>query len=124
MTTKEKSRRTADDLTRLFEAAANRGSRHETYNLSTQSDNFRIIKKSLTHYGSYSGYEYELLNHYYTFNISFAPVCKMQTGAFCIFSKLFGVNPPKPPTIWGFFGLRVYERGHFKIHCFRGCERG
>lgn len=62
----------------------------------------------------YSGYEYEQSHHLNTSYVSFAPVCVLQTGAFCIFSKVFLKNSVKSPTIRGYAVLRVYERGHFK----------
>ena len=36
-----------------------------------------------------STYEYELSNHLNTAYISFASVCVLQTGAFCLFKKIF-----------------------------------
>lgn len=71
----------------------------------------------------YSGYIDELTNHTYTFDNSFAPVCNLQTGAFCILSKNFFKKFLKPTSILKCVGLRVYERGHFKLHRFRGSER-
>ena len=50
-------------------------------------------------------------------------VCNLQTGAFCILSKNFFKKFLKPTSILKCVGLRVYERGHFKLHRFRGSER-
>jgi len=63
------------------------------------------------------------LHKAYTFDNSFAPVCNLQTGAFCILSKNFFKKFLKPTSILKCVGLRVYERGHFKLHRFRGSER-
>lgn len=61
----------------------------------TQINLFRTIKKILSPVTGYFGYKDELLNHHYTFNISFTPVCVLRTGAFCFplnfFQKIF--NP-------------------------------
>ncbi|EDO62944.1 hypothetical protein CLOLEP_00340 [[Clostridium] leptum DSM 753] len=84
----------------------------------------RLLSKK-SHYPptGYSGYIDELTNHTYTFDNSFAPVCNLQTGAFCILSKNFFKKFLKPTSILKCVGLRVYERGHFKLHRFRGSER-
>ena len=62
----------------------------------------------------YSGHEDEQSHHLNTFYVSLAPVCVLQTGAFCILSKVFLRNSANSPTIRGYAVLRVYERGHFK----------
>ena len=80
-------------------------------------------QKSPTTAGDISTLEYELSNHLNTVVNSYAFICILQTGAFCIFSKVFLKNRQKSTSKIKFFGLRDYERGHFKIHRFRGCER-
>ena len=59
----------------------------------------------------YSGYIDELTNHTYTFDNSFAPVCVLQTGAFCVFSK-------------NFFKKFLKTNVHFEVRRFEGLRKG
>ena len=47
------------------------------------------LKKSIAPPPGKSTYEYELSNHLNTAYISFASVCALQTGAFCVFQNFF-----------------------------------
>ena len=98
----------------MLKAAAKGGSRHEAHTVSTKSDGHWHIKKSPSTAGGNSTHEYELSNQLNTAYNSSAPVCIFQTGAFCIFSKVFLRNFPKSTSNFNFYGLRVYERGHQK----------
>ena len=69
--------------------AALGGSRHALINLSTQIDILPIIKKSLFPVTGYSGHEDEQSHHLNTSYASLAPVCVLQTGAFCILRNFF-----------------------------------
>ena len=78
--------------------AANGGSRHDIYSVSTKYDTFQLIKKSSSTAGDTSSYQYELSNHLNTFFNSFALVCVLQAGTFCRpknflekFRKIFGI---------------------------------
>ena len=53
---------------------------------------FQLIKKSPTAAGNTSTLIYELSNHLNTAYNSFALVCILQTGAFCIFGRFFQKN--------------------------------
>ena len=59
----------------------------------------------------YSGYIDELTNHTYTFDNSFAPVCVLQTGAFCVSSK-------------NFFKKFLKTNVHFEVRRFEGLRKG
>ena len=59
----------------------------------------------------YSGYIDELTNHTYTFDNSFAPVCNLQTGAFCILSKKLFQKISKTNV-------------HFEVRWFEGLRKG
>mgnify|MGYP007106275884 FL=1 len=69
--------------------AALGGSRHALINLSTQIDIPPIIKKSLSPATGYFGHKDEQSHHLNTFYVSFASVCALQMGAFCILQKIF-----------------------------------
>ena len=84
-----------NDAVSLLKAAAKGGSRHEAHTVSTKSDGHWHIKKSPSTAGGNSTHEYELSNQLNTAYNSSAPVCIFQTGAFCIFSKVFLRNFPK-----------------------------
>ncbi|WP_370763981.1 hypothetical protein [Gemmiger formicilis] len=78
--------------------AANGGSRHDIYSVSTKYGTFQLIKKSSSTAGDTSSYQYELSNHLNTFFNSFALVCVLQAGTFCRpknflekFRKIFGI---------------------------------
>ena len=69
-----------------------------------------FIKKSHYPPTGYSGYIDELTNHTYTFDNSFAPVCNLQTGAFCILSKTFS---------------KISKTNvHFEVRWFEGLRKG
>lgn len=53
----------------------------------------------------------KLTNHTYTFDNSFAPVCVLQTGAFCVFSK-------------NFFKKFLKTNVHFEVRRFEGLRKG
>ena len=72
--------------------AALGGSRHALINLSTQIDIPPIIKKSLSPATGYFGHKDEQSHHLNTFYVSFASVCALQTGAFCILQNFFQRN--------------------------------
>ena len=72
--------------------AALGGSRHALINLSTQIDIPPIIKKSLSPATGYFGHKDEQSHHLNTFYVSFASVCALQMGAFCILQKIFQRN--------------------------------
>ena len=69
--------------------AALGGSRHALINLSTQIDIPPIIKKSLSPATGYFGHKDAQSHHLNTFYVSFASVCALQMGAFCIFGRFF-----------------------------------
>lgn len=64
--------------------AALGGNCHALINLSTEIDIIHIIKKSHYPPTGYSGYVDELSNQLNTAVISYAFVCILQAGAFCI----------------------------------------
>lgn len=70
-----------------------------------------LSKKSHYPPTGYSGYIDELTNHTYTFDNSFAPVCVLQTGAFCVFSK-------------NFFKKFLKTNVHFEMLRFEGLRKG
>ena len=72
--------------------AALGGSRHALINLSTQIDIPPIIKKSLSPATGYFGHKDEQSHHLNTFYVSFASVCALQMGAFCILQNFFQRN--------------------------------
>lgn len=72
--------------------AALGGSRHALINLSTQIDIPQIIKKSLSPATGYFGHKDEQSHHLNTFYVSFASVCALQMGAFCILQNFFQRN--------------------------------
>ncbi len=82
--------------------------------LSAKSDKLFSVKKMQCSFRGYTTHEYELSNQLNTTYNSFALVCILQAGAFCIFSKVFLRNFPKSTSNFNFYGLRVYERGHQK----------
>ena len=57
--------------------AANGGSRHDIYSVSTKYGTFQLIKKSSSIAGDTSSYQYELSNHLNTFLIP------LRLSAFC-----------------------------------------
>jgi len=56
------------------------------------------LKKSVAPPSDYSGYEYEHRNHVNRFYNSSAPVCVLQTGAFCRYRGCF-YRPRAPPLV-------------------------
>ncbi len=48
-----------------------------------------FIKKTTVLPLGHSAYRYELSNQLNTADISYAPICVLQTGAFCIFQNFF-----------------------------------
>ena len=98
--------------------------------------NLHRLKKSIAPPPGKSTYEYELSNHLNTFYISFAPVCDLQTGAFCVFQNFFeklfysvwqicgasvegsrkGINNPPPGTKEG-ENMDYPNRLEWQIRC-------
>lgn len=94
--------------------AALGGSRHALINLSTQIDIPPIIKKSLFSVTGYSGHEDEQLHHLNTSYVSLAPVCALQTGAFCIFFKTFFKKSLKNNVHFGLLWFEGLRKGTFQ----------